>query len=249
MGEIDLLLVAEDERPLQDVRQLPHVPGIVVVVEGGQRIRRDLTDLLAGPHCQPREVVLDQGNDVFAALPQGRNMNRNHAEAIIQVLAQRSLLEQAAHIAVGRGDDADVHPHRFSAPQRLHFSFLEGPQQLDLEGRGELAHLVQEQRTPVGLLKATQLACPCTGERPSHVAEQLGLEQGVGQCAAVHADEGLLAARRQIVNRVGDQLLSGAARPLDQHRRIRGRHVGNQPEDLPHRGARADHVSEGTTPG
>ena len=46
------------------------------------------------------------------------------------------------------------------------------------------------------------------------------------------------------MDRLGYELLAGAARPIDQHRCICGRDVGNQPEDLLHRRAGTDHVSE-----
>ena len=49
------------------------------------------------------------------------------------------------------------------------------------------------------------------------VAEELRLEQRLGDRAAVHLDEGPIPAGAERVQRVGDQFLARAARPLDEH--------------------------------
>src|SRR5688572_32100067 len=45
-------------------------------------------------------------------------------------------------------------------------------------------------------------------ERAALVAEQLRLQQGLGERGAVHLDERLVLARRLLVDRLGDQLLA-----------------------------------------
>ena len=66
---------------------------------------------------------------------------------------------------------------------------------------------------------------------PSHVAEELGFEQLLGNRAAVHRDEHALGAAAVVVDRARDQLLAGAALARDQHRAVG---VGHLVDDVEH---------------
>ena len=63
------------------------------------------------------------------------------------------------------------------------------------------------------------------GEGALLVAEQLALEQRLGQGGAVDRDERLAPPGREVVDRLGDQLLAGARFALDQHRARDRRHL------------------------
>ena len=82
------------------------------------------------------------------------------------------------------------------------------------------------------------------GEGAPLVAEQLALDQPVGDRGAVDGDEGTLAARPQIVDGPRDQLLAGAALAPDQHRDLRHRDATDGLEDLLHDGAAAEQAPE-----
>ena len=107
---------------------------------------------------------------------------------------------------------------------------------------------------PCGVLEAARLLAHGAGERALLVAEQLALEQVLGQRAAVHLDPrpGRAAARE--VDRAREQVLAGAALAAQQHGRIGGRHLARQLERLRERRAsrrrwwRARGVSESTVP-
>ncbi len=57
------------------------------------------------------------------------------------------------------------------------------------------------------------------------MAEQLALEQRLGQPGGVHRDERLAATRREVVNPPRHQLLAGPGLAFDQHGRRHGRHL------------------------
>jgi hypothetical protein len=73
------------------------------------------------------------------------------------------------------------------------------------------------------------------GERALLVAEQLALEQRLGERAHVHGDERARAPRRQAVDAARDQLLARAALPLDEHRARHRRVLLDLHEHLPDR--------------
>ena len=64
------------------------------------------------------------------------------------------------------------------------------------------------------------LRCDGAGERALLVAEQLGLEQVLGDRRAVDRDERPVGARAERVQRAREQLLAGAALAFEQHRRV-----------------------------
>ena len=65
--------------------------------------------------------------------------------------------------------------------------------------------------------KRPSLRCASAGERALLVAEELGLEQRLGQGGAVDGDERPLRARAPRVQRPGEELLAGAALAFEQH--------------------------------
>ena len=71
-----------------------------------------------------------------------------------------------------------------SAPE---LALLQHAQQLHLHDRAHLADLVEEDRALLGDLDQPLLVAVGAGERAAHVAEQLGVEQRLGQRAAVDA--------------------------------------------------------------
>jgi hypothetical protein len=72
------------------------------------------------------------------------------------------------------------------------------------------------------------------------VAEDLVLEELLGDGRTVEHDERAVAARRALVDGVGDALLAGAGLALDQHGRVALREAVDEVEHVAHRRAAAD---------
>ena len=81
-------------------------------------------------------------------------------------------------VAIGRGNDADVHLGRVRGAQALQFVLLEDAQQLHLHIRGQLTNLVEEDRAVVGELEPALFLLHRTGERAPLVTEQFALGEG-----------------------------------------------------------------------
>jgi hypothetical protein len=130
-------------------------------------------------------------------------------------------------------------------PSRSISPLLEHAQDLGLGHEREVGHLVEEQRAAVGQLEAALLAAGRAREGALLVAEQLGLQQGLGQRRAVDGHEGPALARRPVVDGPGEQLLAGTALALDEHG---GRGVGDlldQGHQPPEHGAGPDDLALG----
>ena len=84
----------------------------------------------------------------------------------------------------------------------------------------QVADLVEEERAAMRQLEAARLARGGAGERALLVAEQLRLEQRLGNRRAVDRDERSVGARAQRVQRAREQLLAGAALAFEEHGRV-----------------------------
>ena len=82
------------------------------------------------------------------------------------------------------------------------------------------------------------------GERALLVAEELALDERVGQRGAVELDEGPGPARAQVVDRVGDELLADAGLALQEDGARGGRHLLDPREDVAQDVAAADDALE-----
>jgi hypothetical protein len=111
---------------------------------------------------------------------------------------------------------------------------LEHAQELHLEVGRHLRELVEEERSAVGLLEEPLLVAHGAGERALDVSEDLRLEQGLGQGAAVDGEEGAVRALARVVQGFRDELLAGARLAPDEDRRVGRRHPGDQLEDVAH---------------
>src|SRR2546427_10503620 len=106
--QIDDQSLGPHHRPFDDLLELTHVswPGIV-----DQKVQRASAEFPARPSVQQAESlkeVIGQDRDVFLALPERRDMNRNHVDRVIQILSKASRGNSGPQALVGRRDEADV---------------------------------------------------------------------------------------------------------------------------------------------
>ena len=106
-----------------------------------------------------------------------------------------------------------------------------------------LAHLVEEERAAVRRSKRPGLLLVGAGEGPALVAEQLALDQLLGERGAVERHVGPLGPGARMVDRAGDELFAGAALAGDEDRGLCRCHLGRAVQSLPKdRGAAEDLV-------
>src|SRR5690606_29926614 len=123
-----------------------------------------------------------------------RELNSDDVEAKVQVLAEAAGLHLRLQIAVRGRDDADVERRPTDAAHALEGAVLQRAQELALRVDGQLADLVEERDALLGDLEQAELRRLRVGERAALVAEQLTLDEVLGQGRAVHRDERLVRA-------------------------------------------------------
>ena len=122
----------------------------------------------------------------------------------------------------------------------MKLAVLDHAQDLFLHPQRDRAELVEHERAAVRLFEAADVGADRARERAGLVAEELRLEQRLGQRGAVDLDDRLLPARRQIMQARCDELLARAALADHEHglRELRG--VRNVLEHRDERGGLAD---------
>ena len=76
---------------------------------------------------------MGQQRDVAGALAQRRQLDRDHVDAVVELLAELPLGDGLAQVAVRRRHDAHVHVDERGAADAADLPLLQRAQELDLE--------------------------------------------------------------------------------------------------------------------
>ncbi|MNE37267.1 hypothetical protein D3C80_1311120 [compost metagenome] len=161
--------------------------------------------------------MLEQHQDVIAALAQRWNTQRRDVQAVIQVGTEAPLVGGLAQVFLGRGNDADIQRDQLVAAQALDHPFLQHAQQFYLYIQAHALDFVEEQRAAVGKFELADTAFLRAGERTGLVAEQFAFDHRLGQRAGVDRHERPFAAAGQVVQRAGHHLFASARLTQNQH--------------------------------
>ncbi len=245
VGKADQVARAHDEGALQDVPELAHVSRPRVAAEDREG------RLVDAPHGPPVALVelleehADQLLEILGALAERGQREREDRDAVVEVLAERAVLERLQRALVGGRDHPDVHRDLRLPPDPPEPSVLENPKELHLGGRAHLRDLVEEERPAVGELEAAGPASRGAGERALLVPEDLALEQGLRDRRAVHGDERSATAPGVVVDRARHQLLARSALTEHEDRRVGRCDLLDLAGDLLHRRRACDQAPEG----
>ncbi len=128
-------------------------------------------------------------------------------------------------------------------PDRLGDLFLKHAQHLRLRLHAHVADLVEKNRPGVRRLESPLAIGDRAGKGAFHVAEQLALDQLLGNRRAVHFDERLIAPAAQGVHGARDELLARSVLTEDQHAAVGRRRHRDLLAQLPHDEALAHHLA------
>ena len=175
------------------------------------------------------------------ALAQRRDAQGDAVEAEVQVAPEAPGGDLGLQIAVGGRQEAHVDGPRLQGADAEHLPLLEHPQQLRLERDRHLADLVEEDGPALRRLEQAWLALRRPRERAALEAEQLALEQRLGQGRAVDAEQRRVGARRALVQPPRHDLLADAGLSQDEHVDLAGGDPIGHPAVARARDALLDH--------
>src|ERR1700674_2664864 len=189
------------------------------------------------------KVAREQGN-VVPALAQGWHLYGNHAETIIEVLAEAAFRNLLFELLVRSGNDADIHIRFFRTADRADLAFLQDSIELHLHGQAHIPDLVHEERAAVGGLEKALAVFVSPSESALHITEKFGLQESLWERTTVDGDKRRLCPNAVFMNGARHQLFTGAALPGNENTaRLRSNGL-NHVEDSAHVRALSDDIVE-----
>src|ERR1017187_1553539 len=234
----------DDDATLEDIAKLPHVAGPRVGEEKRHGLRRHALDGLLQLDRELLEKAVDEKGDVLLPIAERSERQRDDVQPVEEILAKAALGDGLREIPVRRRDDADVDRHGFRSAHARHATLLQDAQEVELQLRADVADFVEEERAAVRGHEFALAARRGAREGSLLVAEELGLEERLGEGRARHRDERLVVARAFGVDGPGEELLPRAALAEDEDRRRAARRGARDLERALHRGGLRDEVVE-----
>ena len=143
-------VAAVDHGPLNDVLQLADVAGPGVLEDGVEEAVLDAVDGDAVLGGELDDELLGQRDDVDLPLTERRDLELQHAEAVVQVGAETRLLDQRLQIEVAGHDQPGLRLQGAVRPHRLELAGLDDAQEFDLLLQSEDIDFVEQHRPATG---------------------------------------------------------------------------------------------------
>ena len=229
MRDADAVAVFQQTDAFQQVFKLAHVAGPLVGLENAPDVVVEITHPALVLGVVFDEAVFSQEKDVVSPLAQGRNIDRDHLQAVVQVVTEVAGLDLAQKDLVGRRNKAHIHVDGAHCAHPPETAGVEQGQHLGLHHRIEFAHFVQKDRAAIGRFNQSFLLADRAREGAPLVSEEFGLQQLGRDGCAVDVHEFGLGAVGLLVDHAGHQPLAGPGFAIDQDRvRLAARHTGDQ---------------------
>ncbi len=188
--------------------------------------------------------MTSQQRQIAVAVEQAGGLELNHRKAIEQIFPELLGGDHGAEIAMGSGDHPDVDLTGLQRTQGLDLLILQGAEQFALRHQGHVANFVEKEGAVVGVLEQADLILGRPGKGAFDVAEELAFKKGFNEGRTVQGNQGPLGARTQLMQGLGDQLLTGSGLPGDEDGSVVRRHTLNLRIQMPHGRTVADHAGE-----
>src|SRR5450830_1067791 len=237
VDDFDLFLRADNARAFHHVAQLADIARPTVVE---QRLASFIAEAprRSGVFLdEASEEAVGQGQDVFAAFAQRRQVQGDDVEAVQQVFAEAAVAHHVFEIQVGGRKDAYIGAPGDRVAYALVFLVLDKTQQLGLQGEGKIADLVEKQRAAVRLVNPAQGTFAGAGKGTAAMAEQFAFHQLRRQRRAVDGDAGFLRALAPAVNGAGQFAFTGAGFAEDEDVGVSPGHLARSFQHHHHRRA------------
>ena len=229
---LDERFALEHHEAPDHVLELADITRPRVLLEQAHRLARDGGHLPVVLEAELAEEVLRQRGDLFPPRSQRGNGNRDHVEAIVEVLAELPARHQGGEIPIGGGDQSHVRGDELGPAHAEELPVLDDVQELGLQAERHLPDLIEEKGALMGELELARLSAMGAREGALFVPEELGLQELGGQRGAIDLDEGLVQTTGDLMDGPRHHLLAHPALAIDQDRDVG---VGGPPHDVFHR--------------
>lgn len=130
--ELQHAAAGQQHRALNDVFQFAHVTRPLHAAEQAQRFRRNAVNVAPETAGNFKGEGLHQQGNILRPLAQGRQVDREDVQPIVEIAAKLAIGDHLLKIAVGGGDQAHVGMNQLIAAETLELLLLQYAQQFRL---------------------------------------------------------------------------------------------------------------------
>jgi hypothetical protein len=227
--DVDLCMIREDARTLEDATKLAHVagPGAPRQVHHGAiahlSIRRDLP-----------QASLHDDVEVVSALGERRDVEVEDVQPVQQIRPKLSPSRARFDVEVSGGHDSCLKRQILHGADGPEAGRADRAEELRLLLERKVADLIEEERSVGGFLELSADPPARARERAFLVSEQLGLEERRWHGRTVDRHERASASGADFMKGSRDELFSGAGLSAYQDGRIRSCKAWNERSKIPH---------------
>ena len=132
------------------VFQFPYIAWPGVTEQQIEHGRINSPDRFTGPQRKHLQKILDEDGDVLLALPQGRDRDREHIDAMEQVFSEQAFSHEFIQVLIGRDRQAHIHESGGILANGSDLARLENSEQFDLHGRRSRFDFIEKEGALVG---------------------------------------------------------------------------------------------------
>ena len=209
--------VTEGEGALEHILQFAHVTREGVTAHGLQRLGMQLWRAGLIGLRDALQQRCGQGRYIAFALAQARHPQFDDIDSKKQVFAKAPAAHFLCQGLVRCGQESDIGSDFLVGAHRSHALFLNGAQEFDLHGQGQVGDFVQKQGPALRGREQAQLVATRAGKTAFQVPEEFALDQLGGDRSAVDGDERARRAGSAAVDTARDDFLAAAGFPMDVH--------------------------------
>ncbi len=120
--------------------------------------------------------MLCEERNVLRALSKGWQPYGEDVQAVVEIRPELFSFDGLFEVSVGRCDNANVDADWLGSSDSFELSILKRPQQLALDLKRKVAHLIEKESPSVGQFEPPELLPERPGECPLLVSEELTLD-------------------------------------------------------------------------
>src|SRR5271154_5001973 len=185
------------------------------------------------------QEFLDEKRDVFLAIPQRRDVERDDVEAIEEVFTKVAAGDLLFKVFVRSSNDADIDMDRVRRSNGEKALLVERAKDFGLCLETHVADFIEEESSAIGTFEGSAFFAGAAWDSSVTVAEEFRFDVVFGDGGTVEFDEGTVFAEAFGVHRSTDELLARAGFAVDENASVgRGHQL-----DLLAQGLHGDGVS------
>lgn len=146
-------------------------------------------------------------------------MDGENIEAIKKVAAELATIHQFLKVAVGRGNDSNIHLDWVIGTNSFKGPLLKDPQKFCLDFGGDVSDFIKKKGATIGQFKPPRFVLQGMGEGTSHMAKQFAFQQTGRQGRAMDLHQGKRGAGASFMDPLGQHFLAGSRLTPQQNRR------------------------------